>query len=70
MELLCTFDRFSGGRLSVCYNAVDRHVDAGHGDRKALIWDSPITGNKDTLTYSQLQDQVTIEPFYWSRTRH
>ena len=49
---------FPGGELSVCYNAVDRHVDEGHGDQPALVWDSPITGNKDTVTYAQLQDKV------------
>ncbi len=50
--------RFVGGRLNVCYNAVDRHVDEGNGDRTALIWDSPITGGKSKLTYRQLQEQV------------
>ena len=49
---------FPGGELSVCYNAVDRHVDEGHGEQPALVWDSPITGNKDTVTYAQLQDKV------------
>ena len=65
---------FPGGELSVCYNAVDRHVfssssfvflfllvrhvDEGHGEQAALIWDSPITGSKDTVTYAQLQDKV------------
>jgi len=46
---------FEGGELSICYNAVDRHVDEGHGDQKALVWDSPITGNKATITYNELQ---------------
>ena len=35
-----------------------RHVDEGHGEQPALIWDSPITGSKDTVTYAQLQDKV------------
>jgi propionyl-CoA synthetase len=35
---------FPGGELSLCYNAVDRHVDEGYGEQTALIWDSPITG--------------------------
>ena len=35
---------FPGGELSLCYNAVDRHVDEGHGEQTALIWDSAITG--------------------------
>lgn len=49
---------FPGGELSVCYNAVDRHVDEGFGEQPALIWDSPITNSKDTVTYAQLQDKV------------
>ena len=35
---------FGGGQLSLCYNAVNRHVDEGYGEQTALIWDSPITG--------------------------
>ena len=50
---------FPGGELSMCYNAVDRHVDEGFGEQAALIWDSPITGNKDTITFKQLQDKVS-----------
>lgn len=50
---------FVDGRLSLCYNAVDRHVDEGNGDRKAVIWDSPITVNKKVFTYEELQKQVT-----------
>ena len=34
---------FPGGELSLCYNAVDRHVDEGFGDETAIIWDSAIT---------------------------
>ncbi len=49
---------FAGGRLNTCYNAVDRHVEAGRGDQLAVIHDSPVTGSIRTLTYSQLQDQV------------
>ena len=49
---------FPGGELSVCYNAVDRHVDEGHGEQAALIWDSPITGSKERISYGQLQERV------------
>ena len=34
---------FSGAEINTCYNAVDRHVEAGRGDQTALIYDSPIT---------------------------
>jgi propionyl-CoA synthetase len=50
---------FTGGVVNTCYNALDRHVEAGHGDRAALIYDSPVTGNTiHTYTYAQLLDRV------------
>ncbi len=49
---------FVGGRLNTCFNAVDRHVANGRGDQAALIYDSPITDQKRTYTYSQLLDAV------------
>ncbi len=49
---------FEGGRLNTCYNAVDRHVEAGHGQRTAIIHDSPVTGAKAKLTYAELRDQT------------
>ena len=50
---------FPDGELNVCHNAVDRHVAAGHGDRAAIIHDSPVTGSVTTLTYAELLDEVT-----------
>ena len=35
---------FPDGELNTCENALDRHVAAGHGDRTALVYDSPVTG--------------------------
>ncbi|GAB2699297.1 propionyl-CoA synthetase [Thalassiella azotivora] len=49
---------FTGGVLNTCYNALDRHVVAGHGDRLALVHDSPVTGTRRELTYAQLTEQV------------
>ncbi|CCG07629.1 propionyl-CoA synthetase [Pararhodospirillum photometricum] len=49
---------FAGGELNTCYNAVDRHVEAGRGEQAAIIYDSPLTDTKRTVTYAQLQDQV------------
>ena len=37
---------FCDGVTNTCYNALDIHVDQGRGERTALIYDSPITGNK------------------------
>uniref|UniRef100_A0A914XD93 Acyl-CoA synthetase short-chain family member 3, mitochondrial n=1 Tax=Plectus sambesii TaxID=2011161 RepID=A0A914XD93_9BILA len=49
---------FVGGELNVCYNALDRHVYDGRGDRVALIYDSPVTGTKKKYTYEELLDEV------------
>ncbi len=49
---------FVGGELNTCYNAVDRHVDAGRGDQLALIYDSPVTDTVQKLTYREFRDQV------------
>lgn len=49
---------FTGGVLNTCYNAVDRHVEAGRGDQAAIIYDSPVTQTVQTITYAELQDQV------------
>jgi propionyl-CoA synthetase len=47
--------------MSVCHNAVDRHVANGKGDQVALVHDSPLTDTVRKITYSELQDQVSIE---------
>src|SRR5260370_13458993 len=52
------FRWFAGGRLNTCWNAVDRHVAAGRGERGALIWDSPVTGQVRHFTYLELRDDV------------
>ena len=46
---------FEDGITNTCYNALDIHVDQGRGDRLALIYDSPITGNKKKFTYKELK---------------
>jgi len=49
---------FPGASLNTCFNALDRHVLAGRGDQAAVLYDSPVTGTKRTLTYAELLDQV------------
>jgi propionyl-CoA synthetase len=49
---------FVGAECNTCWNAVDRHVKAGDGDRLALIYDSPVTGVKTKFSYSALLDEV------------
>ncbi len=46
---------FPDGEMNTCHNAVDRHVAAGRGEQKAIIYDSPITGSASSLTYAELQ---------------
>jgi propionyl-CoA synthetase len=50
---------FADAQCNTCWNAVDRHVEAGHGDRTAIIYDSPITGTKSSLSYAELLDRVS-----------
>ena len=49
---------FPGARLNICWNALDRHVAAGRGERVALIYDSPVTETVASFTYRQLRDRV------------
>ena len=49
---------FRGGVTNTCHNALDRHVAAGHGERVALIHDSPVTGRQQRTTYAELRSQV------------
>jgi propionyl-CoA synthetase len=49
---------FSGGRISTCYNALDRHVEQGRAEQAALIYDSPVTNTVTRLTYRELRDRV------------
>ena len=51
---------FSGGQLNTCHNALDRHIDAGRGEQAALIYDSPVTNSKRTLTYRELRDETAL----------
>jgi propionyl-CoA synthetase len=49
---------FVGGRMNTCHNALDRHVEAGRADQKALVYDSPVTGTIKSFTYRELRDEV------------
>lgn len=49
---------FVGGKLNVCYNALDRHVEAGRGEQTALIWDSPVTNQIKKFSYRELNEYV------------
>ncbi|SEE91003.1 acetate--CoA ligase [Ruania alba] len=49
---------FADGRLNAAYNAVDRHVEAGNGDRVAILFEGE-PGDTRTLTYADLQREVS-----------
>ena len=49
---------FVGGTLNVAYNCVDRHVEAGNGDRVAIHWEGEPVGDQRTITYAELKDEV------------
>jgi Acyl-coenzyme A synthetases/AMP-(fatty) acid ligases len=50
---------FEDGTTNTCYNALDLHIENGKGSKTALIYDSPITGNKKKFTYLELKDKVS-----------
>ncbi len=52
------YEWFADAQVNTCYNAVDRHVEAGHGDRTAIIYDSPVTDTKHKISYAELQTRV------------
>ncbi len=49
---------YLGGKLNVSYNCVDRHVEAGRGDRVAFYWEGEPEGDRRTITYAELQREV------------
>jgi propionyl-CoA synthetase len=49
---------FVGGETNTCYNALDRHIESGHGGQTALIYDSPLAGVLSTFTFTELRDLV------------
>ena len=49
---------FVGGKINVAYNCVDRHVEAGNGDRVAIHWEGEPVGDARSITYAELKDEV------------
>lgn len=49
---------FADGELNVAYNCVDRHVEAGHGDRVAIHFEGE-PGDSRAITYAELKDEVS-----------
>ncbi|KNG95183.1 AMP-binding protein [Pseudaestuariivita atlantica] len=51
------YEWYTDAQVNTCWNAVDRHVAAGHGDQAAILYESPVTGASSTTTFAELQDQ-------------
>jgi acetyl-CoA synthetase len=49
---------YLGGQLNVCYNCVDRHVEAGAGDKVAYHWEGEPADDRRSITYAELQKEV------------
>jgi len=49
---------FRRGKLNVSYNCLDRHVESGHGDQTAIIWEGNDPKEDRKLTYNDLLEQV------------
>jgi len=52
------YEWFSDSMVNTCYNAVDRHVFNGRADQKAIIYDSPMTDTKYSITFAELLEKV------------
>lgn len=51
---------YADGELNTSYLCLDYHVEQGRGEQTALIYDSPVTGQKSSFTYRELRDQVAL----------
>ncbi len=49
---------YLGGKLNVCFNCVDRHVEAGQGGKVAYHWEGEPEEDRRTITFSDLQREV------------
>ena len=52
------YEWFSDGMVNMCWNALDRHVEAGRGDQIAVIHDSPVTDSITRLSFAEMRDHV------------
>ena len=55
-----TWSWFPDGELNTCYNCVDRNVLKGHGHYPAIHWDSPVDGQKETISYAKLLEEIEV----------
>ena len=53
------FRWFEGGKLNACFNCVDRHVESGHGNQVALLWEGDEPHQDARITYHELKRRVS-----------
>jgi len=59
------YEWFKDAQVNTCWNAVDRHVEAGRGAQTAIIYDSPVTDTIRHISYAELQGEVGLPPMSW-----
>ena len=60
---------FTGAETNLAFNCLDRHVEAGHGERVAFFWEGNDLGEDSTTTYSQLLAQVRSQTCFFRHGR-
>ena len=50
---------FSGGKLNACYNCLDRHIEEGHGEDIAIIWEGNDPNQSRKFSYNELLKEVS-----------
>ncbi|MEM6298858.1 MAG: propionyl-CoA synthetase, partial [Bacteroidota bacterium] len=51
---------YADGTLNTAYLALDYHIEQGRGGQAAIVYDSPVSDTKETITYTQLRDRVAV----------
>ncbi|MBT0958571.1 propionyl-CoA synthetase [Alphaproteobacteria bacterium KMM 3653] len=54
------YEWFADAQVNTCWNAVDRHANGARATQAAIIYDSPVTGQKTTITYAELRDRCAL----------
>ncbi len=50
---------FADGKLNMCYLCIDKHIEDGFGDQNAIVYDSPVTGQKTIYTFHQAKEEIS-----------
>jgi len=50
---------FSGGKLNASYNCIDRHIEDGHGEKTAIIWEGNDPNQSRKFSYNELLKEVS-----------